>query len=411
MVRRAQGGQPDSRSADGEEPLSKEKSRQSEDYQHAVTCFEAGDLMAAEELLLGLLQMSPDVDAARLLARIYWLDAQHDAFLALCEESLHKGPLQFLAVELLRQSGQLDKALSSLANLPEVARKDLRFFLSAAWIYSEQGDGARAYECAHRAFEVNQGEATTDAYLTSLLMTGRYQLAETAVSKLLSESPRHCRWWAYSVVLQRLLTQNADNGLRRLIGQCRLASPKSDSNHAALNEALRATLRERHLFKQRPLDQSLRNGIQTAANLVGAKDNALREYLALSEDALSRYLLDVAPRHPFLHEAKPSDLAISECWGVRLSGGMHVPHFHPEGVVSGTYYVTVPTAPEKGAIYFGVPPFDIPDRLEPLDEITPVEGLLLLFPSFLFHGTRAAASGSIRETIPFDAHDRSGICP
>ena len=103
-----------------------------------MTCFEAGDLAAAEGLLLGLLQISPDIDATRLLARIYWLEARQDAFNALCDESLHKGPLQFLAVELLRQSGQLDKALSSLANLPEVARKDLRFFLSAAWIIASR---------------------------------------------------------------------------------------------------------------------------------------------------------------------------------------------------------------------------------------------------------------------------------
>ncbi|MDB4049551.1 2OG-Fe(II) oxygenase family protein, partial [Luminiphilus sp.] len=87
----------------------------------------------------------------------------------------------------------------------------------------------------------------------------------------------------------------------------------------------------------------------------------------------------------------------------RLEGGRHRPHFHPEGVVSGTYYLSVPLVDNKGSIYFGVPPFAIPDPLEPLAEVTPEEGLLILFPSYFFHGTRVAALGYRRETLAFDA--------
>ena len=54
-------------------------------------------------------------------------------------------------------------------------------------------------------------------------------------------------------------------------------------------------------------------------------------------------------------------------------------------------------------MYVGVSPFAIPDPLEPLAEVTPEEGLLILFPSYLFHGTRVAAPGYRRETLAFDA--------
>ena len=91
-----------------------------------------------------------------------------DEFDALCRELLGQEALHFMGIELLRQSGQLDEALRSLANLPVTARKDLRFFLSAAWIYIEQGDAERAYDCAHPAFQADQSDATSDAYITSL---------------------------------------------------------------------------------------------------------------------------------------------------------------------------------------------------------------------------------------------------
>jgi hypothetical protein len=88
---------------------------------------------------------------------------------------------------------------------------------------------------------------------------------------------------------------------------------------------------------------------------------------------------------------------------VTLDGGHHRPHFHPEGVVSGTYYLTVPGGTEKGTIYFGVPPFSTAVVPAPFFEYEPQEGSLILFPSYFWHGTRKSAAGESRQTLPFDA--------
>ena len=136
---------------------------------------------------------------------------------------------------------------------------------------------------------------------------------------------------------------------------------------------------------------------------MASEDPALREYLSLASGKVSTYRQTIAAQiHD--HVANLShQIAINECWSVRLEGGRHRPHFHPEGVVSGTYYLSVPPVDNKGSIYFGVPPFALPDPLEPLAEVTPEEGLLILFPSYFFHGTRVAAPGYRRETLAFDA--------
>ena len=372
-------------------------------YADAVRHFEAGQLPAAEALLRELNQQGLRADASKLLGRLLWLQCRRDEFNALCRDLLGDDALHFMGIELLKQSGQLDEALRSLANLPVTARKDLRFFLSAAWIYVEQGDAERAYDCAHPAFQADQSDATSDAYITSLLMTGRYQLAEKQVAALASQKVGHCRWQAYQSILQRLLIKGADDSQRQLISVAKLPEPYHYGSVSSLNVALRKSVDDLQLFQQRPLDQSLEQGTQTAANLVASEDPALREFLALASSKLLAFgQLAASQGHDGL--ASVSDqIAINECWSVRLEGGRHRPHFHPQGVISGTYYLSVPPVDNKGSIYFGIPPFAIPDPLEPLAEVTPEEGLLILFPSYLFHGTRVAAPGYRRETLAFDA--------
>ena len=372
-------------------------------YADAVRHFEAGQLPAAEALLRELNQQGLRADASKLLGRLFWLQCRRDEFNALCRDLLGDDALHFMGIELLKQSGQLDEALRSLANLPVTARKDLRFFLSAAWIYVEQGDAERAYDCAHPAFQADQSDATSDAYITSLLMTGRYQLAEKQVAALASQKVGHCRWQAYQSILQRLLIKGADDSQRQLISVAKLPEPYHYGSVSSLNVALRKSVDDLQLFQQRPLDQSLEQGTQTAANLVASEDPALREFLALASSKLLAFgQIAASQGHDGL--ASVSDqIAINECWSVRLEGGRHRPHFHPEGVISGSYYLSVPPVDNKGSIYFGIPPFAIPDPLEPLAEVTPEEGLLILFPSYLFHGTRVAAPGYRRETLAFDA--------
>ena len=372
-------------------------------YADAVRHFEAGQLPAAEALLRELNQQGLRADASKLLGRLFWLQCRRDEFNALCRDLLGDDALHFMGIELLKQSGQLDEALRSLANLPVTARKDLRFFLSAAWIYVEQGDAERAYDCAHPAFQADQSDATSDAYITSLLMTGRYQLAEKQVAALASQKVGHCRWQAYQSILQRLLIKGSDDSQRQLISVAKLPEPYHYGSVSSLNVALRKSVDDLQLFQQRPLDQSLEQGTQTAANLVASEDPALREFLALASSKLLAFgQIAASQGHDGL--ASVSDqIAINECWSVRLEGGRHRPHFHPEGVISGTYYLSVPPVDNKGSIYFGIPPFAIPDPLEPLAEVTPEEGLLILFPSYLFHGTRVAAPGYRRETLAFDA--------
>jgi hypothetical protein len=100
-------------------------------------------------------------------------------------------------------------------------------------------------------------------------------------------------------------------------------------------------------------------------------------------------------------------MAFGPSWSVRLAGGgFHAAHFHPGGILSSACYISLPDdlpgSPEKsGWLEIGRPPPELGLDLPPLATFEPKAGHLVLFPSYLFHGTRPFAGGE-RLTVAFD---------
>ncbi len=114
------------------------------------------------------------------------------------------------------------------------------------------------------------------------------------------------------------------------------------------------------------------------------------------------------PAHPFL--ARPPRRFGLAAWGVVMeSQGHQIPHVHPSAWLSGVYYVRLPgviAAPGEGRagwIEFGRPPEHFHCAAEPeVRSIRPEEGLMLLFPSYVYHHTVPFDSAETRISIAFD---------
>ena len=96
---------------------------------------------------------------------------------------------------------------------------------------------------------------------------------------------------------------------------------------------------------------------------------------------------------------------------MRLRGqGFHISHIHPSGWLSSAFYVAVP--PEVAAdgpggnLVFGVPETALGLDLAPRRVVVPVPGRLVLFPSYVWHGTVPFESAAPRLTVAFDALPR-----
>jgi uncharacterized protein (TIGR02466 family) len=96
-------------------------------------------------------------------------------------------------------------------------------------------------------------------------------------------------------------------------------------------------------------------------------------------------------------------------WSVRLrTMGHHANHVHPRGWISSACYVELPdimneARREDGVLTFAQPSIITTPTLDAEYVVRPEVGMLVLFPSYFWHGTVPFSSDQARLTVAFDA--------
>lgn len=195
----------------------------------------------------------------------------------------------------------------------------------------------------------------------------------------------------------------------RLIMRKAIATPAGHASVEAFNAALAAHIQQHPSLAFEPPEKSTVGGSQTGelmleqrsvASLLGAAiRDAVPEYMAKLRAAL--------PEHPYVRQL-PARYRLAT-WAVVLRAAGHQgPHFHPDGYISGVYYVRLPSTMRGGAdhagwIEFGRTGDAIGNRADPLIELVqPEEGTLLLFPSYFYHRTIPFQGQEPRISLAFD---------
>lgn len=225
-------------------------------------------------------------------------------------------------------------------------------------------------------------------------------------------TPFNQRALAYLGLCWRMLDDERDamlNDYDSMVRPYELPVPEGYSSVAEFNQRLQAALEPLHIGLQHPAEQTLRGGSQTSGNLFDRRDPeivSLVESLCLCiEDYIGRFPQN--NEHP-LYMRRTGNYDFNASWSVRLAGsGYHTMHTHPLGWISSAYYVQVPPEVAKsdehgGGIKFGEPDIDIGAAGEARLIIQPTTGQLVLFPSYMWHGTVPFESDEPRMTTPFD---------
>ena len=177
----------------------------------------------------------------------------------------------------------------------------------------------------------------------------------------------------------------------------------------AFNAALADHLRGHPTLIEAPASHAPKDGRHSGELLVEPK-GPVAALEAMIREAVEAYVaaLPAGSGHPFV-AARPrrTDLSI---WGVVLTGAGHqIPHIHPAAWLSGVYYARVPATVEApgegnaGWIEFGLPPEHFHCRARPrIASYRPEEGLMLLFPSYLYHHTVPFSGTAERVSLAFD---------
>lgn len=270
-------------------------------------------------------------------------------------------------------------------------------------------------EAALHAFRAALARHPDDANLHSsiasvLMKLGEARQAADAAQRGLAASPADQACLAALATAWRLQGDARENWLCRyesFVVVTDIETPAGFSNIEQFNRDVNELFDKYHSTTREFVHQSLRGGTQTSEDIFGAGHRLIDLLQERINEAVARYISELpAELHPFLSR-RTADFKYSGSWSSRLNnGGFHANHIHPRGWISSCYYVSLPAivserSRKQGWLKFGEPP-EICIK-EPVRRVVqPREGSLVLFPSYLWHGTVPFTASSARTTIGFD---------
>jgi hypothetical protein len=366
----------------------------------------AGDPQALSRLHM-MLRQAPDwLDGHVALAQLRWEGGQHDTFLSEFEVALRRMPghagLWFRYINAIAGGGAPARAADVARSLRHMRGDGPALRLIEAHHAGMAGDTARAGALLANVPDDFEGKSVEQA--RHRLRTGDAAGAAALLDSLRAMSALDSGSWALLELAWRAAGDPRHQWLIEPAAHARAIDLGLDGEEL---DALAVVLRGLHHAGGRPLGQSVREGTQTRGNLWRRREPEIAALRARLRQAVSGFvsgLREVDPDHP-LRPCFDGALHLATGWSIRLQGGgYHISHIHAQGLLSSACYIALPsgTSDKEGWLELGRPPADLPLDLPPLATLEPAPGRLILFPSYLYHGTRPFRSGE-RLTVAFDA--------
>jgi len=390
----------------------------------AESFLESGRPLNALEVLIEATEKEVEnLDAHRFLATLHVeLDLEGDP-LAYLQRACRKKPeslsLHYQYAELLVRQQRFDEMLE----FADAASKrawftDPGFSTLKARALSGLGQVDRATQL-FEALRDQQGSAPVGLldYAQHALMHQMPELVEELTSEQLQFEPTNQLAWCFRGTGWQLMADERaewlfDYDLMPI--KISLSPPNGYGNSGDFFRELTTEIAGHHHVKTAPINQSVRFGTQSKGFLFAHNSELLTACKAMITEgvveAFNRPKRDA--KHPFWSRfATPfrrDSFLWAGAWSVRLSDqGHHAHHIHDRGWISSAMHVSLPdfnqdSNPKAGQLCFGQPMAELNLPLKPRKWCAPEPGTLLLFPSYMWHGTEPFRAPGFRTTIAFD---------
>lgn len=379
----------------------------------------AGDLDGAEQAYLEALKRAPQRDElAAEYADLVWMrrgdvtEAQ-----VLLDRAAHAGgppgPLLTSKAKLYEAAGEPDKAADLLALAAERMPDDMALVMAAGQAAMERG---RLDEAERLVLSVEAKLPDLPGVLNQVaivyLAQGKADLALEKVKKGLALTPDNQSLWGWAATAARAVGDPLYGELYdydAMVGVYDIETPPGWDSLEAYLADLATALNKMHVYNEHPSLQSLRHGSQTTHRLTGSDEPAIKAFFKAVDKPIRQHIADMGEGTDPVRSRRTGNYRIEGSWSVRLKpGGFHKDHFHSEGWLSSAFYVETPdsaldTDEKQGWIRFGQPPFKTDPELPAEHFVRPKPGRLVLFPSYMWHGTVPFTTNERRLTIAFDA--------
>lgn len=372
-----------------------------------------GRLDAADAAYREAIRRRPDLyDAQRELAQLVWMrtgnaaetTAEIDRLLVAQPGHL---PMQMLKAHALEFAGRADEAFTQVSRLAATMPNQTSLLIHAAQLATSLGRADDADRLSAMAYAQAPHELHTLLARTgALLAAGKAQQA----SELAAEMRRRWSTNQHAIALQatawRMLGDDRYRELYNydgLVAAYTLDTPTGWTSLDAYVADLAVALKDVHTFEEHPFSHSLRHGSQ-AVGILRRPHPALQALPSALDGPIRRHLDKLGSGNDPVRARNRGTYVFQGMWSVRLKpGGFHVDHVHQEGWLSSACYIeTVSGAGHEGWIRFGQPGPPTRPPLEAEHFIKPKPGMLVLFPSYMWHGTVPFGGDKRRLTVAFD---------
>ncbi len=352
-------------------------------------------------------------DAHNDLAQLSWMrTGDISAALANLEGAILAAPhdirLQVLKAQVLENAGQADWAFAHLTSLASVHSRNAFVLTAASQMAAAIGDGTASLALAERAVAA----APNDAVAAIALITACLAKDQPERASMLAESMRRLAPMSqHAIALQatawRLLGDPRYRALydyEAFVSTTWIDAPKGWPDRDTYVADLAVGLNSAHNFRTHPFHQSIRHGTQVP-DIFQQTHPAVRALPEALDGAIMRHIAALGHGGDPLRSRNTGAYAYQGAWSIRSgAGGFHIDHVHPEGWLSSACYVEVPNVlnGREGWLKFGQPGVHTIPALEPEYFVEPAPGKLVLFPSYMWHGTVPFTASANRLTVAFD---------
>ena len=396
------------------------KQQPSAELHYIVGCtyYDLQQYEQAQAHLKACLELAPNyVPAHESLNKLYWEHSQSQLMSSYAQTFKNYDANPVLIHSQIGQLLQLDKLEEALLVSSDATRnhpQNLDLHHAHSIILDRTGDEEKAFSLLQQLVKAAPQNARYCIDLANFyIQQGDYSSAISYLETAVKFNPNNQELWAYLSIAWRLSNNDKYHWLTNLdkfVKVMELPAPPGFKTFADFNKQLQELMFSLHTNKLQPLDQSVRSGSQTQGHLLHRSNQLIDLFKSSMSECINQYLMQLPEdaNHPLLARNHKRFVARGS-WSVKLEeGGFHANHIHPQGWLSAPSYISIPNEMSKddetknGWLKLGETSLNLGERESIAREICPEEGQIIIFPSYIWHGTYQLKSTSPRLTIPCD---------
>lgn len=362
------------------------------------------------------LQLNPAVlDAHRELAQLTWMTTgDKEAALSALDSALMSFPdvvaLHAIKGQVMTHVAEPAATLRFLQASLERWPDDARLLSLAVSAATHSGEPQVALDMSEQLLALQpSSRSARELRVTALLAAGRADEALPMTEVLVEEKPTDQHSLALLATSCRLVGDDRYAKLYdydQFVRPYELGLPQGWSSLSDYLTDLASALRRRHQFKAHPFSNSLHGG-SMIAGLPGMQDPAVVAFQDAIAPAVEAHLAHLGEGNDPLRSRNRGRWRLDGLWSIMLQpNGYHHDHVHPNGWLSSACYIELPDQIDEekceGWIKFGEPGLVTAQELPYEHAVKPNSGSVVLFPSYMWHGTVPFGGDQPRLTVAFD---------